>query len=135
MSHYLHSADPIIPLFRCVILVCADRLVGIRNPLQVRGGWRRGRMPVLLTFVFLFTGGLTAYQHVEYFCLVRWRRNKDLFSSWPGIVSGTSTSEKETQSEKKLSTESIFFSLVTFFFYITRCFWEYLKKLLHENVL
>ncbi|GMR58310.1 hypothetical protein PMAYCL1PPCAC_28505, partial [Pristionchus mayeri] len=59
----------------CVILVCTDRLIGIRNPLYVRGGWGRGRMPALLASVIAITGSITAYQHVEYDCLVRWYCN------------------------------------------------------------
>ncbi|GMT10199.1 hypothetical protein PFISCL1PPCAC_1496, partial [Pristionchus fissidentatus] len=76
---YFHSKVHLISLANwcsaiaiwCVILVCTDRLVGIRNPLYVRGGWGRGKMPMLLASVIAITGSVTAYQHVQYECIVR----------------------------------------------------------------
>uniref|UniRef100_F1L5A7 G-protein coupled receptor n=1 Tax=Ascaris suum TaxID=6253 RepID=F1L5A7_ASCSU len=55
----------------CVIAVCADRLVGIRDPLYVITEWEWYRMPLILTTIVLSTGIVTFYQHFQYECLVR----------------------------------------------------------------
>ncbi len=57
---------------RCVIAVCADRLIGIRHPLYVRSrGVATWRMRVTMTAIVIFPCLLTAYQHVAHVCVVR----------------------------------------------------------------
>nr|CDJ81385.1 7TM GPCR domain containing protein [Haemonchus contortus] len=55
----------------CVIAVCGDRLVGIRNPLYARASWSWWKLPAVIVCIVAVAGGLTFYQHFEYFCLVR----------------------------------------------------------------
>ncbi|RCN52922.1 7 transmembrane receptor [Ancylostoma caninum] len=55
----------------CVIAVCGDRLVGIRSPLYARSTWSWWKLPAVIMFIVAVAGGLTFYQHFEYYCLVR----------------------------------------------------------------
>lgn len=56
---------------RCVIAVCTDRLIGIRNPLAARGHITRRKMVGLICAIVAVPGILTAHQHVAHVCLVR----------------------------------------------------------------
>uniref|UniRef100_A0A914MZU7 G-protein coupled receptors family 1 profile domain-containing protein n=2 Tax=Meloidogyne TaxID=189290 RepID=A0A914MZU7_MELIC len=55
----------------CVIAVCTDRLIGIRNPLAARGHITRRKMVGLICAIVAVPGLLTAHQHVAHVCLVR----------------------------------------------------------------
>ncbi|KAK6015292.1 hypothetical protein OSTOST_19284 [Ostertagia ostertagi] len=55
----------------CVIAVCSDRLVGIRNPLYARASWSWWKLPAVIICIVAVAGSLTFYQHFEYYCLVR----------------------------------------------------------------
>ncbi|CAJ0588609.1 unnamed protein product [Cylicocyclus nassatus] len=55
----------------CVIVVCGDRLVGIRSPLYARSAWSWWKLPAVIICIVAVTGLLTFYQHFEYYCLVR----------------------------------------------------------------
>jgi hypothetical protein len=55
----------------CVIAVCTDRLIGIRNPLYIRAHVGSYKMSLLLFAIVAFPGVLTAYQHFAHVCLVR----------------------------------------------------------------
>ncbi|KAF7634663.1 G_PROTEIN_RECEP_F1_2 domain-containing protein [Meloidogyne graminicola] len=55
----------------CVIAVCTDRLIGIRNPLAARGHITRRNMVAIICAIVLVPGLLTAHQHVAHVCLVR----------------------------------------------------------------
>ncbi|CAO4376739.1 unnamed protein product [Caenorhabditis nigoni] len=86
---YLHSKVHLISLANwcssvahwCVIAVCADRLLGIQNPLYARATWRWWKLPLVTTVIVFTCGLLTCYQHFEYFCLVRsYCRETQLYS-------------------------------------------------------
>ncbi|KAK6756663.1 hypothetical protein RB195_014846 [Necator americanus] len=76
---YFHSKVHLISLANwcsavaiwCVIAVCGDRLVGIRSPLYARSAWSWWKLPAVIMFIVAVAGGLTFYQHFEYYCLVR----------------------------------------------------------------
>ncbi|VDK43636.1 unnamed protein product [Anisakis simplex] len=55
----------------CVIVVCADRLLGIRRPLYVITEWEWYRLPLIIASIVVCTGAMTFYQHFQYECLVR----------------------------------------------------------------
>ncbi|KAI6190257.1 G-PROTEIN-RECEP-F1-2 domain-containing protein [Aphelenchoides bicaudatus] len=55
----------------CVIAVCTDRLIGIRNPLYIRSHVASYKMFLLLGSIILLPGIFTFYQHFAYVCLVR----------------------------------------------------------------
>uniref|UniRef100_A0A914HHJ8 G-protein coupled receptors family 1 profile domain-containing protein n=1 Tax=Globodera rostochiensis TaxID=31243 RepID=A0A914HHJ8_GLORO len=55
----------------CVIAVCTDRLIGIRNPLFARGYVSRRKMALLMGSILTVPALLTAHQHFSHECLVR----------------------------------------------------------------
>lgn len=55
----------------CVIAVCAERLIGIRNPLFARSHVARAKMAAVIGAIIGVPGLLTAHQHVAHVCLVR----------------------------------------------------------------
>ncbi|KAL3083162.1 hypothetical protein niasHS_010964 [Heterodera schachtii] len=55
----------------CVIAVCTDRLIGIRNPLFARGHVPRRKMALLMGFILAVPALLTAHQHFSHKCLIR----------------------------------------------------------------
>ncbi|VDD97429.1 unnamed protein product [Enterobius vermicularis] len=58
-------------MYRCVIVVSADRLLGIKYPLYVRAEWDWYVFPGIVGGIVLLTRLFSFYQHFEYSCKVR----------------------------------------------------------------
>ena len=77
----LHFSIFTMTNFRCVIAVCADRLIGIKHPLYIRSHVAGYKIKLLIATIVLFPGIFTAYQHVAHTCLVRsYCRGTQLYS-------------------------------------------------------
>lgn len=55
----------------CIIAVCTDRLIGIRNPLYIRSHVASYKMAILLFTIILVPCVFTFYQHFAYVCVVK----------------------------------------------------------------
>lgn len=60
-----------IEIFRLVVAVCAERVMGIRHPFHTRAHWSRYCTAAIVFTIVLLAGMLTFYNNFSHICVVK----------------------------------------------------------------
>lgn len=58
-------------LSRIMVAVCAERVMGIRDPFGLRDHWSRSFIAIYVLLVIILAGCITSYNHFSYICYVK----------------------------------------------------------------